>query len=172
MLMRNSLVLMILTVGVVPAGLSQHVGGRTDTSGRPPVRRWPPTDTIMKTLGFNGRHDGMRDELRLVVRDSVTWQAVWPRLIGKPQHPPPVDFRREMLVIAAMGQRSTGGYSIAITINSDSSGPIIATVWETLPGPTCGVSTRVTSPIDVRRIPKSDPPVLFVERTEIATCRD
>jgi hypothetical protein len=53
---------------------------------------------------------GFPDLTRLVVRDSAMWRAVWARLVApdvrRPPpaaEPPPVDFARELVIVAAQG---------------------------------------------------------------------
>src|SRR5688572_2344175 len=53
---------------------------------------------------------GFPDFTRLVVRDSATWRAVWARLVASDERrappaaePPPVDFARELVIVAAQG---------------------------------------------------------------------
>ena len=57
---------------------------------------------------------GIGQSERLVVRDNATWQTVWTS-IWRGMMPTPalpnVDFTKEMVIIAARGTRSTGGYS-------------------------------------------------------------
>ena len=56
---------------------------------------------------------GMTARERLVVRDAQAWTAVWARIRGAIQPPPGViqpDFGEEMAIVAAMGEKPTGGH--------------------------------------------------------------
>src|SRR5687768_1781078 len=46
---------------------------------------------------------------RIVIRDSAHMAQVWPKLTQGSM--PSVDFRNEILVVASMGTRGTGGFS-------------------------------------------------------------
>ncbi|HEU0300970.1 MAG TPA: protease complex subunit PrcB family protein, partial [Longimicrobium sp.] len=64
------------------------------------------------------RHNSrMESAARELVRDAAAWSRLWPRLsgsMGGASPAPQVDFAREMALVAAMGQRNTGGYEIRI----------------------------------------------------------
>ena len=63
-------------------------------------------------------NSAVQDKFRLVVRDRATWLDLWKRIyrvdtrLGEYPKLPEVDFSREMLVVAALGQQPTSGYSI------------------------------------------------------------
>jgi len=62
-----------------------------------------------------GGTSGFRNPIREVVRDSIRWHIIWDSLYydPKPASPPPVDFQREMLVVA-VGPSSGVGDSVVI----------------------------------------------------------
>lgn len=74
-----------------------------------------------------------------------------------------VDFAKETLVIAAMGMRNTGGYSIAISEVIKVNDSLKITVKSTSPGPGSRVSHAITYPIAVVAVPKHDGKVEFTE---------
>jgi len=118
-------------------------------------------------------YTGVRDSLRAVVRDSALWQQLWER-INQPFYPrpalPSVDFRREMIVVAALGARPSAGYDVVIErVDRDSTGIEVA-LRRAAPAPGCPVAAVVTQPLDLARIPASDQPVRFRERTVVVPC--
>ena len=64
-----------------------------------------------------GGSSGFRNPIREVVRDSIRWRIIWDSLYydPKPASPPPVDFQREMLVVA-VGPSSGVGDSVVIAL--------------------------------------------------------
>jgi len=117
---------------------------------------------------------GYADATRLVVRDSVAWRLVWRTLhLGRPEAPlPPVDFRREMVVVAALGGRLLGGHAIAIDTVRRAGEEIEAVVRTAVPGEGCPRTPTVVEPADVVRVPRSERAVTFTERREVRTdCR-
>ncbi|MDQ6871822.1 MAG: protease complex subunit PrcB family protein [Gemmatimonadota bacterium] len=119
-------------------------------------------------------NSGFDKPTRLVVRDAVTWQAVW-RQIYLRESPvpslPAIDFSQEMIVVAALGSHSTGGYSILLTGASEAaSDGIVVSVNSVSPGSNCGVTEAFTQPVDVARLPLRIGPVSFVEQSHVSNC--
>jgi hypothetical protein len=75
-----------------------------------------------------------------------------------------------MLLVAAMGTRSTGGYTIEIEAVDRDSSAITASVRSRSPGKSCGTTAALTAPVDIVRIPRSDHPVRFVEEHIVTNC--
>jgi hypothetical protein len=118
---------------------------------------------------------GMDRPARLMIRDAATWQAVWTQIHrgSSPLSPPPtIDFSREMVVVAALGTHSSGGYGILVDGASvvDTDGTAIA-VRSISPGPDCGVTAAFTEPVDIARMQRRDGTVTFVERSEVTSCK-
>ena len=118
-------------------------------------------------------YTGVGDSLRAVVRDTLIWRQLWER-INQPFFPrpalPPIDFRREMVVVAALGKRPSAGYDVVIEgVEQDSIGIEVA-LRRNAPAPGCPVSAVMTQPLDLARIPASDQPVRFRERTVVIPC--
>jgi hypothetical protein len=118
-------------------------------------------------------YSGVGDSLRTVVRDSVEWRRMWAQInapfIPRPSLPP-VDFQREMVVVAAMGRQPGGGYDIIIERATEDSSGIEVLIRRTIPGERCPTSAAVTQPVDLARIPASNKPVRFREREQATTC--
>ncbi|HEX4684720.1 MAG TPA: protease complex subunit PrcB family protein [Gemmatimonadaceae bacterium] len=118
-------------------------------------------------------YSGINDSLRIVVRDSVTWRQTWERInapfIPLPQRPA-VDFDREMVVVAGMGRKPTGGYDLEIERAVEDSSGIEVLIKRTIPGDRCLLSAAVTQPVDLARMPASSRPVRFREREQASPC--
>lgn len=116
---------------------------------------------------------GLRDSLHLVVRDSATWHELWRRL-NSPFIPPPalpaIDFQRDMVIVDALGTRSSGGYDVVIEGATQDSTGIDVSVVRTTPGNGCALSAALTQPVDVARLPASGRPVRFHERAVVLSC--
>jgi len=87
---------------------------------------------------------------RLVVGDTGTWRTIWPKLHGVPTPPVPrVDFANTTILLAALGGRGTGGYSITIDSIARQDGRLLVHVTEVSPGRSCGVTEAITLPVHV-----------------------
>lgn len=134
----------------------------------PPDQR-PPELAILHLRSNNGQSA----PARLAIRDEATWRDVWTRLTARssPAQPlPKVDFAREMLILAAMGTRNSGGYSIVIDSVGVAGGDVDAWVTEWSPGPRCGTTAALTSPIALARLARADGAVRFHESQRVVEC--
>jgi hypothetical protein len=92
---------------------------------------------------------------REVVLDEHDWELAWPRLSGERTAPPAVDFVRSMVLIAALGERPTGGYFVTIhDARIVSGGRLAAVVDESVPGPGCAALPVTTTPAIAVVVPK------------------
>lgn len=116
----------------------------------------------------------LRQPERLVVRDRAAWVAAWSSLWpdGAPiAAPPTVDFTKDMIVLTALGQRNSGGYSILIDSARATRNALIVFVGTTSPGPHCGATLALTQPVDIARLPRGDAAVSFVDVPSVTECR-
>jgi hypothetical protein len=122
---------------------------------------------------FTDLFGGITDGRRLVIRSAEEWNAFWEEVTRNriPEaEAPEVDFEGYMVIAAAMGQRPTGGYTIAIDEVSQSEGEIYAVVREVSAAPGCPTTGVFTAPVTAVRVPRSDDPVTFVEREDTRHC--
>lgn len=120
---------------------------------------------------YRGERSGFPDALRLVVRDSASWQLVWRQLmVARPDTAaaPAVDFRREMVVVAALGLRAQGGHAIAVDSVRRAGEEIEVVVRTVVPAAACAPALAVVQPVDVVRVARSERAVRFAERADSA----
>lgn len=123
---------------------------------------------------FGTLYSNIREPARLVISDAETWAAVWAGMIGpagSPADAPAVDFSRENVLIAAMGERRGGGYAIAITGLARAGGRIEAEIQSTIPAG-CSGADVMTTPLDAVRIPKTAELIQFAEKSRILRCTE
>jgi hypothetical protein len=122
--------------------------------------------------GF-AQYSGIPDSQRVVIRDADAWRRYW-TVIHRPFIPPPpvpdVDFSREMILLAAMGSRPSGGFVIRIDSATTDSARLLVQVTKIVPGRGCAVPAVVTQPIDLVRLPLTPLPIAFAEREERTDC--
>jgi hypothetical protein len=118
-------------------------------------------------------YGGIATRERGVVRDQAAWAQAWIRLIGpfEPKQPvPAIDFERDMLVVAAMGSRPTGGYSVRIDGVYRAGDRLYVVVEESSPDAGCLTTQAFTAPVTAVRLARSDLAVAFVNRSRVLTC--
>ena len=116
---------------------------------------------------------GITTRQRLIIRTQEEWVAFWGEVVSRrtpAPEAPQVDFDQHMVIAASMGTRSTGGYSISIDDVSQVESRLIVTVSEMTPGVGCATIQAITSPVTAVLIPRSDDPVMFIERQESYGC--
>ena len=106
---------------------------------------------------------------RQVIKTRDEFSDFWKRFTAQ-IHPsngpfplPEVDFSKEMIVVAAMGQRPSSGYWIIIDGACEVDGQVEVFVSH-VEGVTCGTALGIlTYPADAVRLPQTDLPVVFRE---------
>ena len=113
---------------------------------------------------------GIGEARRLVIKDANAWAQFWSELgVGDR---PAVDFNQDVVIVAAAGQRPTGGHEIAVDRVTRTQGGLSVEVVERAPGPNCMTSASLTQPVDIVIVPASGiRSWSFVERKEIRGCR-
>lgn len=133
-----------------------------------------PAERVAEVAMVHYRHSsGFDTQQQFVVRDSAAWATTWTTLLGShsPQPPvPSVDFSREMIVVASMGTRSSGGYSVGIDSVFVARDTVFFRVRETSPGARCGTTAALTSPVGLARVERSERPVGFVTSSVVSEC--
>lgn len=119
-------------------------------------------------------YTGIQEPSRLVIRDLETWRSVWNRLYdGSTPVPalPDIDFSKEILVVAALGERGSSGYIIVFegAVENDAGGADVI-VRSLSPARNCATLTVLTQPVDIAKIPLKYSLVRFVERKGTAIC--
>lgn len=150
------------TVGVGEKGALQ------DEPGIPPDASGTSFELI-----YTAQVSGVLDARRMVIQDSETWSSFWAEAtsIMVPEPPlPGIDFDQEMVIVAAMGQQTTCGYTIAIDEVMQSDADLFVIVKETAPGADCVVSQVLTAPVTAVRVARGDGSVSCEEVDEELSC--
>ena len=130
-----------------------------------------PLDETERLL--EAQYTGLVQRQRAVIRDVQGWRAFWNQAHSTvmPQPPvPSVDFTRNVVVAAAMGTRSSGGYSIGIEQVYADGDHLHVVVAERSPGANCITTQALTAPVAAVRVPRVGASVSFIERSETVSC--
>lgn len=161
---RLALALLLLS------GVSAYAAAQEPPAGIP---RGAHLVAFQPLESFPRLYSGIEGPRRTVVRDPGAWAELWSEIVRdrEPKNePPPVDFACHMVIVAAMGARPTGGFSIAIERVYRSADRLFVEVRERSPGANCMVTQALTQPADAAVVPRSDLPVSFAESKEIRDC--
>ncbi len=116
---------------------------------------------------------GIEEPRRTIVRTEAQWRELWGELAARvipPSEPPAVDFDRRMVIVAAMGRRPTGGYSISIEEVRATADSLHVSVVETSPGPGCLTTQALTAPVAAVSVERHPGAPVFLEREETRDC--
>jgi hypothetical protein len=113
---------------------------------------------------------GITTPARLVIRDDSSYASFWTSLGAGAR--PAVDFSRDIVIVAAAGQRATGGDAIAVERVSRTGDGLAVEVVETNPGPGCMTSQALTQPVDVIVVAAADARTWsFSDQTRTQPCQ-
>jgi hypothetical protein len=118
-------------------------------------------------------YSGITARERLVIRDATEWPAMWSRIHGAETPPPDVvqpDFNTEMAIVAAMGEKTSGGFDIVIDSVTQHERGSIVYVTERSPGTGCMTTGALTQPVHAVRAPKTDGTIWWRERSVVDNC--
>jgi hypothetical protein len=118
-------------------------------------------------------YSGMTDSVRLAIRDVAEWRQAWTALErgSSPERPlPEIDFTREMVTVAALGTRYSGGFSIYVDSAYQHADHVEVVIRKVSPGKQCVVTGALTQPVDIARLPATTLPVRFRERATVHDC--
>ncbi len=104
------------TFGVLSAALVITTGcGVRQEAPDPEI---PPTAISVPFASLvQMQYSNLEDEARMVVRTRAEWADLWASAtegVQPTEDVPVVDFGRRMVLVAAMGRRATGGFSVRI----------------------------------------------------------
>jgi len=137
-------------------------------SGVPPGAVALTTETVL----LRSHSTGIADRRRLVITSAPAWEQFWVQAMANvsPQPPvPAVDFGGNVVIVAAMGTRGSGGYAIDVEALYEANDKVYAVVLETSPG-RCMVTLALTAPVIAVQVPRPGADVVFVDRTVTYNC--
>jgi PrcB C-terminal len=125
------------------------------------------------TVILASAYSGYGEAERIVIRDPAAWDHAWATAWANhsPVPPlPPVDFDTEMVVLAALGSRPSGGYTIEIErVTSEAAGAAVR-VLATSPAADCFVTQALTQPVIMLRTAAIRGAIRFHDRAEVRPC--
>lgn len=113
---------------------------------------------------WKGSRCGYVEPLKSVISTENQWKEIWGTmfryLLSKPELPK-IDFDKEMILAAFMGEHRTGGYEIRIKRVMKTDKEIVAYIEERKPDPESFRTMALTQPYHVVVIKKYSLPVRF-----------
>ncbi len=113
-----------------------------------------------------GAFSGIKVAQQKVIQDAGQWEALWKlhsTSVGAAEKIPAVDFSKEMVIVATMGTRRTGGYSTEIVRVEPGGKTLSIAVRQSSPPPGAITIQALTAPFHFVAVPRSDLKPEFVE---------
>ena len=113
-----------------------------------------------------GAFSGIREVKQEVVKSADAWEKLWKQhatAAGESEKIPAVDFSKEMIVVATMGTKRTGGYTIEIVGVEAKDKTLRISVKKTSPPPDAMTIQALTAPFHFVAVPKNNLKPEFVE---------
>lgn len=108
---------------------------------------------------WSGPYGGERSAATRVLRSAAEWSAFWQQVGREP--PRTLDPKREMAVAIYLGEKRTGGFSVAIVGTRAQEGKLVVDYRASKPPPGAMVTDALTAPWAIAIVPRSDSPVVF-----------
>ncbi len=150
--------------------------GQPPPAGETPRGGLPTQATPVATrpIPIEDSNTGIGEPLRVLVRTEQEWEDLWSRIganrIPRPA-PPPVDFSNEVVVVAALGTRPTGGYAIRIDSLRYDKDTLHVAVTSVSPGPGCLTTQALTAPVAAAAVERRpNVTARFVDREVVESC--
>jgi hypothetical protein len=140
-------------------------GCLSDTNAETPIPTVPFSVIVSGYYPISGTDKNRKLE---VFRDQPSLNARLAEYVESVQEHT-VDFSTKRAVLLDMGQRNTGGYSIATSEIQEFSDYVTVSITITKPGSHCAVSQAFTSPFQFIEV-QSTKEILFVEQLVISDC--
>jgi len=114
----------------------------------------------LRSLGKGG-FSGIKEARQEVIKDKAAWEKLWTEHAKTPV--PEVDFAKEMVIVATLGTKRTGGYSVEIVSAEPAGKKLRVTVKQASPPPGALAIQALTAPFHFVAVPRSDLEVEFLE---------
>jgi tetratricopeptide (TPR) repeat protein len=124
----------------------------------------------------SAEHSTFRQPLRQVIRDRAAFVRSWEQVRTHQASPPEVDFARDEVIVIALGQKRSTGYTARVLRVGSTEGRDSIFVELLEPGGLCGTGPEVQTPVLVVRHhrtarPGPSQPAVFVESVRAFSCR-
>jgi hypothetical protein len=163
----------ILCIALAAGCDSRSIGEEHKSSAQTPVRF-----VVFSPQHISPIYGGPKQPSFQAIKTLEQWEAFW-KLI-EPQRfdangnaiftpKPTIDFSRQTLLVAAIGERGSNS-SVSIESVVESTSNLLVTIRNTTPGSNCLLTLAVERPMSLAMIPKTSKQVDFKVKKETRNC--
>lgn len=123
---------------------------------------------------LDGTYSAVEDKREILLNNNEDFQKlmadVYKNLDQMPRIPV-VDFNKNSVVAVFIGNRSNGGFMVAIDSITEGSKNLTVNITETTPGKNCMVTDAITRPFTLVKIPKTESKPVFRTKQIVKDCQ-
>ena len=158
-----------LTISLFVLLFSCKPSEKAATNEKPTVKEAVIDFTIIKE-GTNSGFTEFKESLITKQADlSETWNNIFANYMQKDPLPK-IDFKTNEVYLIAMGEKTSGGYTIKVESVVESKKEIIINVVKSIPGKSCMTTSVMTYPYQLIMFQKKDKPVRFNGIDKVYEC--
>lgn len=133
------------------------------------------TGPVPMTRVFTDRYSGIRTQREEVIAQQARWQLVWDEIMSTRSPKPPlpaVDFDRDVVILAAMGETGDACKTVAIEEVSHAGELLFVRIKDVRSPASCTCPPVTVQPVDIVTVPRRTTTATFSRRsvTEGAAC--
>jgi uncharacterized protein (UPF0248 family) len=113
------------------------------------------------------------EEQNVVINDNAQWQSLWRTLFTNTSEKPPlpeIDFTRRTVVAVFQGEQASSGYQISIEEIVETENALDVSVKAFSPGKRCVLLGKVTRPLHIVEIEKTQKEIVIHVKHRIRNC--
>lgn len=142
-----------------------------------------PTNDIKEIIGkkisitstelSTGTNSAFVTKTNQTILDKEEFKKVWDIAFANFMNKkslPEIDFENKMVLLVAMGEHNSGGYTIKINKIEEFDENIVVTIGEKKPGKTCMTTSVMTYPYQIVSLKKSEKEVIFKTIEKVYEC--
>lgn len=121
----------------------------------------------------SGNNGGFKEETTQVITTQDAFAKVWKQAFAnymRKEEMPEVDFNKNTIILVALGEKTSGGYTIKTTNTTVTNNSTIVNVISTSPGKGCMTTEAITYPYQIVQIDKFDNPIKFNITEKVIDC--
>ena len=121
----------------------------------------------------SGNNGDFKEETTQVISNNTEFEQVWKQAYANfmiKDEMPEVDFEKNVVLLVAMGEKTSGGHTIKITHLTEVNNNSIANVIATSPGKGCMTTESITYPFQIVQIEKTNKPIEFKVEKKVIDC--
>lgn len=171
--MKTTLLIPILLLGMVACKTSED--SSTTAAIKTQNQTKLPENKAYEIIEIdNGNNSGFIEKQQLVIKNKTDFKTYWKEAYSnylKVPELPEIDFSKKMLILVALGERTSGGFDVKIaSIFEGQKNSLLINVKETAPGDNCVTTEALTYPYQLIETDYFAGKIIFNEEKEVINC--